>query len=127
MIDGQLDLRSGGGNLTADENGNILDLGQGGTGISGMEIVVRVPQASGTDTLVITAQHDDSATMASIDHESTFPSLAAAGHYRHRVFSTRRYLRLNYNVTDVDGGGVNFGVVEAYLTKGAASVGGARP
>src|SRR3990167_5240638 len=110
MIDGQLDLRSAGGTLSATENGNIVDLGQGGTGISGMEVVVRVPAATGT--LDITAEHDDSSTIASVDHTETFPSITAAGHYRLRVYSTLRYMRLVYTVTTGP-----FGVVEAYLFK----------
>ena len=133
-IDSDLTFRdSSDGNLTGDEAGSthILDLGQGGTGIGGAVVVVRVPQTSGTDTLVVTVQHDDSATLASVDHSETFPTITSGtttlpGEFRLRVFSTRRYVGLDFNVTDT-GGGVNFGAVEGYLTLGAASVGGARP
>ena len=119
-VDGQLDLRSAGGTLSATENGNILDLGQGGTGSSGMVVVVRVPSATGT--LAISCQFDDSSTMASVDHTASFPDITATGVYRIKVHTTRRYMRLAFTVTTGP-----FGVVEAYLLLGARSVGGARP
>ena len=115
------------GNLTADGNSTILDLGQGGTGIAGCVVWIRVPSITSTDTLDVTVEHDDSSTIASVDHTETFPQITAAGHYRLRVYSTRRYIRLAWNVTDVGGGGFSAGAVEAGLTFGAASVGGARP
>lgn len=115
------------GALTGDENSRILDLGQGGTGIHGCDVWVRVPSMSASDTLDITVEHDDSSTIASVDHTSTFPQITAAGHYRIRVHSRRRYIRLAFNATEVGGGAYSAGAVEAGLTFGSSLVGGARP
>ena len=126
MIDADLYLRdTADGNLTADEtNLQIVDIGPGGTGLGGVVVWVRVPTDSGTDTLDITVNHDDSATMASVDHTETFPQIVGGTtvfpfYTELKVFSTRRYVALTWNVTDT-GGGVNFGAAEAGIKFGSS-------
>ena len=133
ITDADLALRvAGDGNLTADEtNLTILDLGPGGTGPHGVDVWIRVPTDSGTDTLVVTVNHDDSATMASVDHTETFETVTggttAFPHLQiKRVHSFRRYIALGWNVTDT-GGGVNFGAATAGIKFGSAMRGGVRP
>ena len=123
---------AGDGNFTADEAGttHIIDLGPGGTGPHGVEVWCQIPQASGTDTLQLTVQHDEDSALGSVDHSATFPLITSGttytttGKFIQRVWSTRRYIGLDFNVTDT-GGGVNFGAVLAGIKFGSALRGGA--
>lgn len=131
--DQDLALRvAGDGNLTADEtNLTILDLGPGGTGAHGVEVWFRLPQDSGTDTLVVTVNHDDDSAMGSVDETETFPTVTGGTDTfpylaSRRVVSNRRYLALIWNVTDT-GGGVNFGAATAGVKFGSLYERGTRP
>lgn len=133
-VDSNLYFRtSADGDLTGDEaeTTHILDLGPGGTPISGMDVWVLVPADSGTDTLAITVHADDTAALSSPDETFTFKTITGGTDtfplFRTIHISTRRrYLGLQLNVTDT-GAGVNFGAVEAGLSLGLAMPGGARP
>lgn len=134
MIDADLYFRdSGDGNLTADEaeTTHILDLGPGGTPSDGMDVWVRVPSDSGTDTLAITVYADDTAALTSPNESwafetitggtDTFPLIRTI-----KVSTKRRYLGMKFDVTDT-GGGVNFGAVEAGVGIGMRNIQGGRP
>lgn len=134
MIDSDLYFReTSDGNLTADEaeTTHIIDLGPGGTPANGLDVWVRVPQDSGTDTLDVTVYSDDSSTLASPDEDFVFPQIVGGTDtfpllVVMHVSTRRRYLGMKLDVTDT-GGGVNFGAVEAGIGTGMRNVRGLRP
>ena len=115
------------GNLTADEAGSthILDLGPGG--VRNAVAWIRVPSITSTDTLDAKLQFDDSSSIASPDHETEFPQITAAGYYTIAFSTTRRYVGLDLDITDVGGGGFSAGAVEAGITLFDYPAQGARP
>ena len=118
------------GALTADEaeTTHIVDLGPGGTPLGGSVIWVHVPSVSGTDTLAVTVYADDTAAVTSPDASFVFPTITAAGLYKMKINTHRRYLGMKFDGTDVDGGGFSFGVVQAGVAGHESRLtGGARP
>lgn len=131
MIDANMYFRTtADGALTADEaeTTHIVDLGPGGTPLGGSVIWVRVPSITSTDTLDITVYADDTAAVTSPDASFVLPQITAAGLYKMKINTHRRYLGMKFDVTDVGGGGFSAGAVEAGVAGHESRlVGGARP
>ena len=134
MIDADLYFRTtAAGNLTADEaeTTHIIDLGPGGTPADGIDVWVRVPSNSGTDTLDITIYSDDAAALTSPDEDFVMPQIIGGTNTFPfmdviHVSTRRRYLGMKLDVTDT-GGGVNFGAVEAGIGTHMRNILGRRP
>ena len=97
--------------LTATGTGKLIE----GTPIDAMSIRVSVPQATGTAPVMdITIQESD--TLGSgYQTVVTFPQITAAGVYRRRYSSKRKYAR---SVLTVAGTTPNFGKVQVGFETG---------
>ena len=131
MLDDNMYFRvAADGNLTADEaeTTHIVDLGPGGTPLGGTVCWVRVPSITSTDTMVVTVYADDTAALTSPNESFVFDTISAAGLYKLKVNTKRRYLGMKFDITDVGGGGFSAGAVEAGVAGHEQRlVGGARP
>jgi len=115
MFDQNLVLRAAAaGALAADEDVAVVGVDFRGPDVHPITYVAIVPSAAAAalDTLVLTIQEsDDNITFRNF---LEFPVITTAGVYRVTGTSDARYRRYQANVTDVDGGGVTFGIVLIY-------------
>lgn len=89
-----------------------------GLGIEKSQFVrLHVPSVSGTSTPTIAAVIQESAALASgYQTIVTFTDITAAGQYRRRVSSSKKYIRIVLTIT---GTNPNFGSVQAYFETGS--------
>lgn len=109
------------GNLTADET-DTKTLANGVPVSKPLAVAVLVPQKSGTDTLKVTAKITTAGKKIEVTHTdniddgTTYPFVLILP--LPPVPGPDLTLSVDYNVTDVDGGGVNFGEVQAWVEQG---------
>jgi hypothetical protein len=107
--DALLVLRDGTTNLTATSNTSSVELK--GTSLKGLVARLVVPQAAGTSPS-LTAKVQESDDNSTFNDLVTFDTITAAGIYRERFITKKRYVRFSFTVS---GTSPNFGGVIAQI------------